>query len=324
MLLSRRRLLILLGVVIVGAVIAVLGWLARPRWSVERVRDTVVTTIQSEAPASDLVTGRVGISARRDLRDLGRFSWLPAWLDLPGVNFLDAEARVEVAGEALYGFDVRELTAEMIEVHPDGLVEVTLPPLRVIAVETDLGRLRVQSQEGVLRGGAGGGPPGSPVGRALFARGGGPGGQQGLVGAYTDLSDGSLVEVRELLGRTFRIPEPRPSFAWKMTGEQAVFLGYPVFQATAQHDSTFIEAWFTPEIPIPAGPAQYGGLPGLILTLTVDSNRVTYNATAIDTAAVIGELKAPSEGNEVTRAEYDRIVEEKMAELSRSRPGRRN
>ena len=155
MLLSRRRLLILLGVVIVGAVIAVLGWLARPRWSVERVRDTVVTTIQSEAPASDLVTGRVGISARRDLRDLGRFSWLPAWLDLPGVNFLDAEARVEVAGEALYGFDVRELTAEMIEVHPDGLVEVTLPPLRVIAVETDLGRLRVQSQEGVLRGGAG-------------------------------------------------------------------------------------------------------------------------------------------------------------------------
>ena len=190
---------------------------------------------------------------------------------------------------------------------------------------TESQRMGMASREMVvLRGGAGGGPPGSPVGRALFARGGGPGGQQGLVGAYTDLSDGSLVEVRELLGRTFRIPEPRPSFAWKMTGEQAVFLGYPVFQATAQHDSTFIEAWFTPEIPIPAGPAQYGGLPGLILTLTVDSNRVTYNATAIDTAAVIGELKAPSEGNEVTRAEYDRIVEEKMAELSRSRPGRRN
>ncbi len=155
MTLPRRRLL-LAGVLLAGILLmAVLVWLARPRWSVERVRDTVVTTIQSEAPASDLVTGRVGISARREIRDLGQFSWLPAWLDLPGVNFLDAEARVEVFGEALYGFDVNGLTAEMIEVYPDGLVEVTLPALRVIAVETDLGQIRVQSQEGMLRSGAG-------------------------------------------------------------------------------------------------------------------------------------------------------------------------
>lgn len=151
----RRRLLIVaLGLAALVAVAVVL-WLARPRWSVERVRDTVVTTIRSETPASDLVTGRIGISARREVRDLGQFSWLPSWLDLPGVNFLDAEAQVEVVGDALYGFDVRALTADMIEVHPDGLVEVTLPPLRVIAVETDLGQLRVQSQEGMLRSGAG-------------------------------------------------------------------------------------------------------------------------------------------------------------------------
>ncbi len=153
--LRSRRLLLVLAVLLVGAGLAALLWLARPRWSVERVRDTVVTTIQSEAPASDLVTGRVGISARREIRDLGQFSWLPAWLDLPGVNVLDAEARVEATGEALYGFDVRALTPGMIEVHPDGLVEVTLPPLRVIAVETDLGGLRIESDEGMLRSGAG-------------------------------------------------------------------------------------------------------------------------------------------------------------------------
>jgi hypothetical protein len=151
----RRRVLFFVAALVVLAAVAVVLWLARPRWSVERVRDTVVATIQSEAPASDLVTGRVGISARREIRDLGRFSWLPAWLDLPGVNFLDAEARVEAAGDALYGFDVRALRPEMIDVQPDGLVEVTLPPLRVIAVEADLTRLRVRSEEGALRGGAG-------------------------------------------------------------------------------------------------------------------------------------------------------------------------
>ncbi len=130
-------------------------WLARPRWSVERVRDAVVSTIQAEAPASDLVTGRVQIAARREIHDLGQFSWLPDWLDLPGVNFLDAQTRVEVTGEALYGFDVRELTPEMIDVQPDGLVEVTLPPLRVVAVDVDLRTLRLQSAEGVFRAGAG-------------------------------------------------------------------------------------------------------------------------------------------------------------------------
>lgn len=150
-----RRLLVPTLILLAGAGIVALLWFARPRWSTERVRDAVVTTIQSEAPASDLVTGRVSLSARREIHDLGRFSWLPAWLDLPGINFLDARTRVEVAGEALYGFDVHSLTAEMIEVHPDGLVEVTLPPLRVVAVEVDLERLRIESREGVFRGGAG-------------------------------------------------------------------------------------------------------------------------------------------------------------------------
>lgn len=182
----------------------------------------------------------------------------------------------------------------------------------------------------VVREGGGGPPAGGFAGAEITAfRMGGAGfgggaGQDAVSGAFTDFSDGSYVEVREFLGRTFRIPVDRPSYPWRLTGEQAVFLGYPVFQATAQQDSTTIEAWFTPEIPVPAGPAQYGGLPGLILTLTVDSNRVTYTATSIDTVTAVEALKAPTDGSQVTRAEYDKIVEEKMAELSRQRRGRGN
>lgn len=172
---------------------------------------------------------------------------------------------------------------------------------------------------------------GSPVmireidGAGMMMFGGPGGGGQGTVtGTYTDLSDGSYTEVREFLGRTFRIATERPAFAWKLTGEQATFLGHHVLQAIAQQDSTTIEAWFTPEIPVSAGPAQYGGLPGLILTLAVDSNRVTYTATAVDTAAVIKGIKAPSDGSKVTKAEYDKIVEEKLAEMAKQRRGRRN
>ncbi len=160
------------------------------------------------------------------------------------------------------------------------------------------------------------------MGRMMGFMGGGA--SDAVAGAYTDLSDESYVEVREFLGRTFRIPEERPAFAWKLTGETASFLGYPVYQAIATQDSTTLEAWFTPDIPVPAGPAQYGGLPGLILTLAVDSNRVVYTATAVDTTTPVATLKAPSDGSKVTRAEYDKIVAEKQEELARSRRGRRN
>lgn len=154
-----------------------------------------------------------------------------------------------------------------------------------------------------------------------FGRGGVP---DALAGAFTNLTDGSYVEVREFLGKTFRILGDRPSFQWKMTGDQATFLGHVVIRATAQKDSTNLEAWFAPDIPVPAGPAQYGGLPGLILTLAVDSNKVVYSATAIDVITPVPALKVPSDGSKVTRAEYDRIVKEKMDEMAKQRRGRGN
>lgn len=159
-----------------------------------------------------------------------------------------------------------------------------------------------------------------------FARAGWGGGgrSDAVTGAYTNLLTGDYIEVRQFLGRTFRIPEPRPSFAWKLTGEQASFLGHPVFQARAQQDSTRLEAWFAPDIPISAGPAQYGGLPGLILTLAVDSNRIVYSATAIDTTTAVSRIKAPSDGSKVSREEYEKIVKEKTEEMAKSRRGRGN
>lgn len=161
-------------------------------------------------------------------------------------------------------------------------------------------------------------------GPGMISFGGGGPGAGTIAGAFTDLNDGSYVEMREFLGKKFRIPDTRPSFNWKLTGEQATFLGHPVLQAKAQKDSTTLEAWFTPDIPVSAGPAQYGGLPGLILTLTVDSNKVIYTATAIDITTAVAPIKAPSDGSKVTRAEFDKIVKDKMDEMAKGRRGRGN
>lgn len=183
-----------------------------------------------------------------------------------------------------------------------------------------------------VSGSAGGGAPmrvtememGAVSGATFAFFGGGGGGLDAVAGAYTDLEHGNYIELRNLLGRTFRITDGRPAIAWKLTGESAKFLGYPVFQAVAKQDSSSIEAWFTPDIPVSAGPAQYGGLPGLILTLAIDSNRVVYTATAVDLTTPVEKISAPSEGSKVTRAEYDKILADKMAEMQKGRRGRGN
>ncbi len=129
---------------------------------------------------------------------------------------------------------------------------------------------------------------------------------------------GALVETREFMGRTFRIAGTPPQYAWRLTTEQAEHLGRMVIKATAEHDGTSIEAWFTPEIPVSAGPASYGGLPGMILVLSLDGGRTQYFASEIALGEVdAGLIRAPEDGDEVSREEYEGIVEEKLDEIEK-------
>lgn len=137
---------------------------------------------------------------------------------------------------------------------------------------------------------------------------------------YTDYDAGARVERREFLGRTFLIKGAPPEPAWRLTDERSTFLGYTCQKAVATRDSVEVEAWFTPEIPVPAGPGPYGGLPGLILVLTEDGGRRSFTAREVSLEALAeGALAAPDEGREVTREEFDAIVEEKMKELGAER-----
>ena len=50
-------------------------------------------------------------------------------------------------------------------------------------------------------------------------------------------------------------------YKWQITNETNTIMGYPVIKAVSKN----VEVWFAPDIPVPFGPAGYGGLPGLIL-----------------------------------------------------------
>jgi GLPGLI family protein len=140
--------------------------------------------------------------------------------------------------------------------------------------------------------------------------------QEVLLEAYVRYEDGLAAETREFMTRKFLITRNRPAYQWRLTGEQSVFLGYNVQKATAVQDSSEIEAWFTPEIPVSAGPGLYGGLPGMILSLSVDDGHTVYSAKEVTLSSVEeGVIKAPEDGEEVTSEEYEEIVAEKLEEI---------
>ncbi|NQV71552.1 GLPGLI family protein [bacterium] len=140
---------------------------------------------------------------------------------------------------------------------------------------------------------------------------------------YMNLDEGSITEKRDFMGRTFLIGGEQPTYAWKLTGEQSEYMGYAVQRATAVRDSTTIEAWFSPDIPVSAGPEMFTGLPGMILVLSINDGKMQYAAKSINLDGLEdGAIVAPKEGKKVSRAEFDQIMEEKMKEMQAQFGGR--
>jgi GLPGLI family protein len=137
---------------------------------------------------------------------------------------------------------------------------------------------------------------------------------------FTDQEEWVRVEKRDFMGRTFLIKGEPVELEWRLTGERAEFLGLMAQKAVAMRDTIAVEAWFTPEIPVTAGPGIYGGLPGLILMLSEDGGRRSFVAREIDRMSVVADaIKAPTRGREVTREAFDALVQERLREMGAER-----
>ncbi|MEO0341586.1 MAG: GLPGLI family protein [Bacteroidota bacterium] len=155
--------------------------------------------------------------------------------------------------------------------------------------------------------------------------------QMKMVGASTenkvfvDLKKEQLIQQQDFMGKTFIVQDDEPKLPWKLGTEQKEILGYNCRQATATIDDREVEAWFTTELAIPSGPANYYGLPGMILEVQSKSENGERKiiATAINEKALEKDLlKAPNKGKKVTSEQYRKIVEEKTKEMQEQMGGR--
>lgn len=134
---------------------------------------------------------------------------------------------------------------------------------------------------------------------------------------FVDLKKKKTIEQREFMTRKFLISGELPGNNWKITGEQAEILEYPCMEATKTDTSGIItRAWFTPAINIPAGPANYCNLPGMVLKVDIDNGKRIIEATNISFEDPGDDVfEKPGKGKKVNREEFDRIVAEKMEEM---------
>ena len=139
------------------------------------------------------------------------------------------------------------------------------------------------------------------------------GGAPNLITSVTDIDEGLYTDHYRFLGRDFLITGELPLIKWKLSTEEGAFLDRRVIKATATVDSVSVDAWFTPEIPVPLGPEHYGGLPGLILVLSINDGSKMYEANSITLDTDI-EITAPEKGRKMTQEDFDALVEERTQE----------
>lgn len=148
---------------------------------------------------------------------------------------------------------------------------------------------------------------------------------------YHELKARKRVNQTGFMGKEFLIESDIEKTKWRITDERIKYLGFVCQKAvftktippTPGSDETPRErevvAWFTPEIPLPMGPDDYGQLPGAVLLVSVDEGKKEIKATAVDFDSDIAErLVAPTHGQKVTPDEYELIIAEKMKELQES------
>jgi GLPGLI family protein len=133
---------------------------------------------------------------------------------------------------------------------------------------------------------------------------------------YLDLAGQTLLQQKDVMGKKFLVESKTNASKWKLTGKQEEILNYPCQQAVMQEGDQQVLAWFTPAIPVGAGPHKFNSLPGLILKLVMDEGRIVIEANNIDLTSTPKEkIKKPKEGRKMTQEEFRAMMDERMKEM---------
>jgi GLPGLI family protein len=167
---------------------------------------------------------------------------------------------------------------------------------------------------------------------------------------YKNVKDNQLVQSQEFYGKRFLVKDELEPIQWQMKQETKKIGNYDCFKAVAsiptqqlewfnfswselrkpepeegeepEIEMTTVEAWYTLQIPVRHGPAEYWGLPGLILEVSAGNTVMLCTEIQMNPEDKV-EIAPPSKGKEIDKTGYKETIVSKMTEMMNNRGRRR-
>lgn len=135
---------------------------------------------------------------------------------------------------------------------------------------------------------------------------------------YVDIKERVIIREHEFDGIRYNIISNFIDSKWVLTKESKIIDNHLCYKATKikkykSRKGDFVEleitAWYAPDIPIPLGPKNYVGLPGLIIKLEEGNNNLTFDAIKIDLDPTKKISYKTPKGKIITEDQYVKITE---------------
>lgn len=132
---------------------------------------------------------------------------------------------------------------------------------------------------------------------------------------YHNLTDSVQIKDFNVYDQKYHSFDPLYNFDWKISRETKIVLGYETRKATTtDKEGNFVTAWYAPKIALAHGPAEFWGLPGIILEVEVKSEEFPmttyYVVNSLEASKKTIKVIKPDKGSRIKEEEIDRIFQE--------------
>ena len=154
---------------------------------------------------------------------------------------------------------------------------------------------------------------------------------------YKNILQNQLVQSQEFYGKRFLVKDQLLSIDWELGSESKEVGGYTCFKATAvvpteslewfnfswselsspseatEKDIKLsqVEAWYTMQIPVQHGPAEFWGLPGLILEVSTENTTILCSEIISNPKEKL-KINPPKKGVDINIEDYRKTILDKM------------
>ena len=138
--------------------------------------------------------------------------------------------------------------------------------------------------------------------------------------SISDFNSHSSSIQREIFDNTYLIKDTLRNIEWRITQETREIAGFECKKAVSKIcDSVVVVAFYADQIPVSAGPENFGGLPGMIMGLAIPRMYTTWFATKLElTEPTDQQLNPVQKGKKVNWMQLNAELKKGMKEWGKN------